>query len=336
MARASPQLPCSFNALLRDHLRRRQPIDRERALLLLHTHFGDRVGAMFGRTDQLVGLLDGPRGVPVTEEARRLLERACAVRNGFLAADSEQGPALRRADLTLGAGGGLRAALALPSNGGRLVALVLRGLQPEQASAWVEAGRRTLDVLVLLGPEELELAELLPLLGRPTPRGAPLLCVVPQGRLRAEGCRWFHPATEERLAALLREALDACARLLGVEALQQQRLEIRAIATGGLALANVLRNESDVVPSTVEVEDGLYGELPEILVDRCRCWPDLQLTLDVLPHQFEAAAAVAAAAGPDRLQLRRTRPVDRARKLRYNTVASGRPPVSNLVPEPPS
>jgi hypothetical protein len=322
MARASEQLGSSFNALLREHLRGRKPIDRPRALLLLHTHFGDRVGAAFGRTEQLLGLLDGPKRVEMTDEARRLVERACAVQTHFLGADSEKNAALRRADLLLGAGGGLRAVLALPSNGGRLVALLVQGLAPEAAAAWVESGGRRMEVAVLLGPEELELCELLPLLGKPEAAEAPLLGLVPQGRLRPEGCRWLHESGPERLSGLVSEALEACGRLLGVPELERGRLAVRAVATGGLALANALAAEPDLEPDAIEVEDGLYGALPELLAERCRQRPRMRVRLDVLPHQAEAAALVAGACAPGQLELRRTRPIDRVRQLRYNTPTS--------------
>ena len=106
----------SFNALLRQHLRDHDPIDRDRALLLLHAHFGDRPGAAFGRAALLQTLVDmadseaspSRPGLRMTADARDLLQRACGVRPLYLPEGSEFAAALRKTDLALGPDAGLR------------------------------------------------------------------------------------------------------------------------------------------------------------------------------------------------------------------------------------
>jgi hypothetical protein len=303
----------SFNELLREHLRNRHAIDRSRALRLLHAHFGDRVSAGFGRAAQLGRLASGALPLELDAGARLVLQRACEAAAFYLPEDSPYLAALRRADLAL-AGRGLRTVAALPANGGRPVLLFVHGLAPDAAAGWLESVR-PLDVVVLLGPEEHELVELLPLLDELAAAPAPLLCVLPQGELRSGGCRWLSRAAGEGLGELVHETLDVCARHLGAAELQQGSLSVRAVASGGQALGNALREAPELALDAIHLEDALYADLPWRLLEYAATRAGLCLSLDVLPHQAEAARRIAPALPPGRVEIRVRRPVERLRQL---------------------
>ncbi len=309
MARLSSQAPWSFAELLRQHLRSGGPMDCAEAVELLHAHFGDRIGAAFGRAAQIERLATGAAGVKLSEKAQRLMSRAASVRELYLPENSLRGSELRRADLFLGAGAGLASVLRLAGNARRPVALLVRGLRPDDAAVWLRTNTQ-IDVAIFLGSEDGELRDHLELVAEIQP-SRPTLWIVPSGELRPEGCRWFHAAPGESLSGMLEEAMDACTRLMGAEQLTARDLTIRAVFTGGLALARALDLEPDLTPSRIEVQDALYGALPWQIEGLARRNPSLELSLDVLPHQAKNAQWLSGLLPSGRVKLEFSRPPSR-------------------------